>query len=419
MQKLSKIEKIQLVIEDVWHSEIGEFYRDHWKNAGIQSCPSIKSIADLQKIPTCTKTHLELARQTKVCSYVPHNSLVLLHSTTGTTSNQPFYVWRNDFATSYYVDVLRTYGTKRILIIWNHSKVALWQAALHSVGIESVAVDPHRIKDCEQLLQTGTFDTLAASPSIATMLPEYVTDKNVLAQIVNLDLGGEATSEPVRRLLEQQYSKARIFTNFSSVESSGIAGYHTPDCSGDAAMMHASDDFVIDIENEEIALTSVNTPLAFPLIRYRTGDTARWVQDTCDCGSDAPMFQLTGRSGVDFVRVRGLEIRAEFIQEVLAHFDNLLKPVMHAEISELLVGQKVVAHFHLQLVLQDDVVETVANKSQLLVALDSMLVSRSVTLKHAVALGLFDAPTIEFVSEYVKKDKNKSIKYVPYGDIVG
>ena len=56
----------------------------------------------------------------------------------------------------------------------------------------------------------------------------------------------------------------------------------------------AFDDTKVEIINDELVVTPLFRK-AMPIIRYRTGDKARWASPSCDCGRGAPCFQLLGR----------------------------------------------------------------------------------------------------------------------------
>ncbi len=404
--------KLQAAINAAWNNDYSDLYQTHWRLAGITVCPTIADITDLQQLPPVTKAVFVAARTQGIHIFVPPQKLSLLNSSSGSTSGEPFFVWLHEYAISFY-RTLQQWGTKRMFLIWNYTTTPLWASSIRSSGIEVMSIDPHQLSYCEELLQTETFDTLAASPSIATMLPQHLKNMKLLEQFKVLDLGGEALTPTTLQLLKQQYPMAQIFNHFGSIESSGAFGFHTPACGEDYTIMHINDeDFVVDIDStNEIAITILNPPLyPLPLIRYQTGDSGILLKEPCVCGLDKPRFKITGRSGVDFVRVRGTELRIEYLQAALAVFSTELKPVIHVIVREIRTGDRIVALLDITLVLCDGIKDTSSLRERILSALDAVQISHRVTLKQAIEAGLFNPPRLYFDTTYEVKDKNKSIK---------
>ncbi len=59
-----------------------------------------------------------------------------------------------------------------------------------------------------------------------------------------------------------------------------------------------------------------------PIIRYRVGDRARWLNESCRCGRTTPLFQLLGR-GDDILRIGYDSIEYESVQKLVAKIKEL------------------------------------------------------------------------------------------------
>lgn len=92
-----------------------------------------------------------------------------------------------------------------------------------------------------------------------------------------------------------------------------VIGTNTPDCAAD--MFHPLPSQLVRVgENELIDFTSLNPHVLNPVLRYQTGDAARFT--ACPCGAVAPALQVLGRrDGV--VKFRG----------TLLHVDDLVVDV--------------------------------------------------------------------------------------------
>ena len=414
MYRNETINKLQAAINAVWNNEYNNLYQTHWRQAGITTCPTITNIAELQQLPPVNKDFFITARTKGINTFIPPQKHSMLHSSSGSTSGAPFFVWKSYGAVSAH-RILRQYGTKRMLTIWNYSKTAIRTLSVRSVGIESVAVDPHQLPYCEELLQTEMFDTLDASSSIATMLPQYFKNVKLLEQFKMLYLGGEVVTPDALQLLRAQYPAAQISSGFACAECTGIIGFHMSDCGEDHNILHVSDEeFIVDSNaTNELAITLLNSPSsALPLIRYQTGDSGILLKEPCACGLDTPRFKITGRSNVDFVRIRGMEIRIEYFQAALVAFSTELKPVIHVTVHETRVSNRIVALLDIQLVLRDGSKDTPSLREHILHALDAVLLSPRVTLKRAIETDIFAPPRLTFATDYIAKDKNKSIKLI-------
>ena len=59
-----------------------------------------------------------------------------------------------------------------------------------------------------------------------------------------------------------------------------------------------------------------------PIVRYRVGDRARWLDARCPCGRTTPLFELLGR-GDDILRIGFDSIDYRYIQECVSRVKGL------------------------------------------------------------------------------------------------
>jgi phenylacetate-CoA ligase len=97
--------------------------------------------------------------------------------------------------------------------------------------------------------------------------------------------GGEAITARTRAEIER-FWEAPVCMTYASTEAATVLGFECLERAG----YHVNEfDFYIEIDRPdvegygELVLTTVNRDV-MPLIRYRTGDIARWVPDRCRCG---------------------------------------------------------------------------------------------------------------------------------------
>lgn len=149
----------------------------------------------------------------------------------------------------------------------------------------------------------------------------------------------------VRRWLGVKEIKPLAYTSGDC----GIMGYQCADCG--FGEYHTLTDFqLIEIVNPvtmepvgpgetgEILVTSLRREF-HPIIRYRIGDLASWIDDTCACGSADRKYRLAGRAGEDFklggayVTVGEFERAVSEVEELSLNFQIELADVAGARMD--------------------------------------------------------------------------------------
>jgi phenylacetate-coenzyme A ligase PaaK-like adenylate-forming protein len=144
--------------------------------------------------------------------------------------------------------------------------------------------------------------------------------------------GGEHIYEADKIELQEKYG----------VQVIGAPGYGTVDTwyigyqclSSETGTFHTHDDQcyveIFDEEsNQHVTGEGIGmlyaTPMVrrlTPIVRYRVGDRAQWVQTPCQCGRQTPRFKLLGR-GDDVLRIGYDSVDYNFIQSVVITFKEL------------------------------------------------------------------------------------------------
>ena len=125
---------------------------------------------------------------------------------------------------------------------------------------------------------------LTAMSSVMSALVDRVRDPGLIRPALVI-LSGEAVSSPVRARIADVF--ACPVTSMYTLAEMGIAGV---EC-GTTGGYHASDDVVVELLDGRVTMTSL-TNRAMPLIRYETGDLARWDDRPCGCPGAKPLLRL-------------------------------------------------------------------------------------------------------------------------------
>ena len=141
------------------------------------------------------------------------------------------------------------------------------------------------------------FNVIVSDPFWLARLTEVARERGRPGPLKLLIGGGEGITPRTRAELEA-FWEARVCMTYACTEAATILGFECTHRSG----YHVNEfDFYVEIADPgtdgygEIVVTTVSRRV-MPLIRYRTGDVARWLPEPCACGlSFRRLSPLRGR----------------------------------------------------------------------------------------------------------------------------
>ncbi len=143
-------------------------------------------------------------------------------------------------------------------------------------------VDPAEAYD--RIAEYG-FNVIVSDPFWLARLTEIARERGRPGRVKLLMGGGEGISERTRAALER-FWEAPLCMTYASTEAGTVLGFECLERDG----YHVNEfDFYVEVDRPdadgygEIVLTTVNRRV-MPLVRYRTGDVARWLPGRCRCG---------------------------------------------------------------------------------------------------------------------------------------
>lgn len=183
------------------------------------------------------------------------------------------------------------------LLKWNLSKA--WR------------LPDQRFQDCLRELDGHV---ITAMSSVMSALIDRLRVPGIVRPALVI-LSGETVSSSVRERITDVF--ACPVTSMYTLAEMGIAGV---EC-GTTGAYHASNDVVIELLDGRVTMTSL-TNRAMPLIRYETGDLARWDDRPCTCPGASPLLRLERtRSQRVHARRDGRHIVTVEIAKLLAQLD--------------------------------------------------------------------------------------------------
>jgi phenylacetate-CoA ligase len=307
------------------------FYRNRFQEQGFDPA-QVESFADLARIPFTERDHLSDHYPYGLFA-VPLRDIVRIHSAPGSGlkptvsgyAKQDLAIWRELVARSLVASGVTASDVLQIVL---DPGLANWGRG-YKDGAEAVeaSVIPLTVLPPEkQLMILCDYRTsvLITTPSAALELLQLLfradLNPNVLA-LKTLILVGEPAALPVRaQLTEQLHVQTWMHYGLSEVPGPALAF----ECECRQGLHVSEDHFYPEIVDPgtgelvpagaegELILTTLTTR-AFPLVRWRTGDRARLLNDPCPCGRTLRRLEWFPLRTDDMVVVRGVKLQYRHI----------------------------------------------------------------------------------------------------------
>src|SRR5262252_4674038 len=304
---------------------------------------SLGSLADIAHFPFTEKADLRDTYPFGLFA-VPREKVLRLHASSGTTGKPTVVgytradldLWSDLMARS-----LACMGAKPGDILHNAYGYGLFTGGLgfhygaEQLGLTTVPVSGGATERQVLLMKDFGAHILGATPSYALNIAEVAAGMGVDLRKLPLRygcFGAEPWSEAMRRELEEKFAiKAMDIYGLSEIIGPGVAS----ECHQAQHGLHIWEDHflceVIDPETltavppgepGELVFTTL-TKEALPMLRYRTGDITRLVDEPCRCGrTHRRMLRVTGRSD-DLLIIRGVNVYPSQVESFLVGFPGL------------------------------------------------------------------------------------------------
>ncbi len=323
------------------YAKVGPFRRK-LDAAGVKP-HDLKTLADIVRFPFTVKSELRDNFPFGLFA-VPREDVLRLHASSGTTG-KPTVVGYTRGDLQLWSDLMARciacMGGKPGDVFHNAYGYGLFTGGLgfhygaERLGLTTVPVSGGGTERQVMLMQDLGAHVLGATPSYALNIAEVASAMGV--DLGKLPLrygcfGAEPWSEGMRRELEEKFGiKAMDIYGLSEIIGPGVAS----ECHQAQHGLHIWEDHflceVIDPETAkplplgeagELVLTTL-TKEALPMLRYRTRDITRLVEEPCACGrTHRRMLRVTGRSD-DMLIIRGVNVYPSQVEAVLVGFPGL------------------------------------------------------------------------------------------------
>lgn len=275
------------------------FYRKHLQDIDIEE---IKALKDLEKIPFTKMDDLRKSGEEMLCVRPAEISRIVTLETSGTTGNpkRVYYTEEDqELTVDYFNNGMRNLidANDTVLILLPCSRPGsvgdLLKTGIERVGAKAVPYgllkqDYNDIPEVLNLILKTGVTSVVGSPTQVNQLAKASPS----FQIRSVLLSTEYVPDTVCKLISEAWN-CKVFEHYGmtemglggAVSCSALEGYHPREADLYFEIIDPKTGAIMpDGEYGEVVFTTL-TRKGMPLIRYRTGDTSRWLTESCPCGS--------------------------------------------------------------------------------------------------------------------------------------
>jgi phenylacetate-CoA ligase len=316
-------------------------YKRQLDQAGIKPA-DIRSIDDIALLPFTVKDDFREAYPFNMFA-VPLEQIVRVHASSGTTGKPTVVGYTREDIDLWAVCCARMLacggGTARdILQVAYGYGLFTGGLGLHyggeKLGATVVPMSGGNTKKQLMLMRDFGVTLLACTPSYALQVAEVAAEEGIDIRSLKLKagfFGAEPWTEEMRRQIEERlHIKALDIYGLSEVIGPGVAG----ECLEQKGLHVFEDHFypeVIDPATGKPVPAGASGELVFtcltkqstPLLRYRTRDISRIIEEPCACGRTFRRIErLSGRTD-DMLIIRGVNVFPSQIESVLMKIEGV------------------------------------------------------------------------------------------------
>lgn len=319
-----------------------KFYQDSFKAAGVEP-GDLKTLDDLVKFPFVVKQDMRDAYPFGLFA-VPQKEVARIHASSGTTGQatvvghtaEDLKNWGDCFARGIYMVGGSAESTIQVSYGYGLFTGGLGaHAGGEAVGCTVIPTSSGNTKRQIQMMKDLGTDILACTPSYALLIADIAIEMGYNPakdfKISGVILGAEPASEAMRQDIREKLGVTYCDVyGLSEVMGPGVA----MECSVGHGLHLAEDHFYAEIvdpqtlqpvpdgEYGELVFTTL-TRRCSPLVRYRTRDMTRIINEECACGrTHRKIDRIVGRTD-DMLIIRGVNVFPSQIEQVIVEFPEI------------------------------------------------------------------------------------------------
>lgn len=311
------------------------FYKNKFDSIGLKP-EHIQSLKDIKLIPFTTKSDLRDNYPYGLLA-TPMEDIVRIHASSGTSGKPTVVAYTQndlDMWSECMARLIVAAGGRKSDIVQIAFGYGLFTGALglhqgwEKIGATVIPVSSGNTERQVMLMKDLKTTALVATPSYAMYIAEMIEKLGIKKEELNLRIGlfgSEASSDEMHKELSRRLNIIPTDNyGLSEIIGPGVAG----ECLEKCGMHINADHFYPEIINKdtlepmdsseygELVITTL-TKEGLPMLRYRTKDITRLIEEPCKCGRTNPrMDRIVGRSD-DMLIIRGVNVFPSQIEGVL------------------------------------------------------------------------------------------------------
>ncbi|MBU2601716.1 MAG: phenylacetate--CoA ligase [Actinobacteria bacterium] len=317
------------------------FYRRRFDQVGVAPA-NIRTVEQIRSLPFTTAHDLQEDYPFPLLA-VPHDQLVRIHSSSGTTGRRKIlgYTqkdvddWADMFARCYEMAGVGPGDRVQIMVGYGLWTAGVgFQAGCERAGAMAVPVGPGNLELQIQFLLDMQSNVICCTASMALLVAEELEKRDLVGKtnIQTVILGSEVCGDAMRARILELTGATDLY------DIPGMTELYGPgtglDCRYHTGIHYWADYYLLEIldpvtlepvpegEIGEMVVTTLRKEGA-PLIRYRTRDLTRLIPGQCECGSILPRHdRLMGRSD-DMFKYRAVNIYPGQIESILSKTEGV------------------------------------------------------------------------------------------------
>lgn len=348
-----------------------QFYRKLYGLGANTEAMHIHSMEQWGALPFLQKEDL-LAKPLRERAFISLSQIDHLRPSSGTSGKGVLFSPRTPLRGMDYR--LKYHDFKHPILAYTVPAMPHWHehfAHTHGAHIQSVVFDPKHSSASVKIARDAGVDSMSLFAFHIPLVGEHMKREGIASRIRFIEIAGESCTRSLFKYMRETFPNATIlpFYGSSEVEDSPI-GMPCRPITGEEplSIYHGKESHYIELRDTESGLFVTPTagaegelvitahpgdPSSFPLLRFRTGDMVRVVEECCQEHKNWS-FTILGRSEMDFVKILGGVLRVDEVERVLHEAHGRVSDhfEMHHFLRETPEGPKTQVVLHVEPVSQ-------------------------------------------------------------------
>ncbi len=303
----------------------------------------IKNFDDFSKVPYTLSDELRNKSQDFLCVPQYMISRIVTLKTSGTTGKQKrLFFTENDLEKTidFFHNGMQNLVSSgdRVLVLMpgeSYGSIGdLLKKGLKRLGCEAIVLGPIKepIKVLE-LMKNEKIDCIVGIPVQVLKLAKYKMSNEEYKDIKlkSILLSADYVPNSIKEATGNAFG-CPVFTHYGmtemgfggGVECEYLCGYHMRDADFYFEIIDPISEKVLPLGYEGEVVFTTLTREGMPLIRYRTGDYARFIKEPCKCSDVLPRMDYVRGRVADKIKIKDLTITIEQLDEAMFRIDGLI-----------------------------------------------------------------------------------------------